>query len=155
MLFKSLCTLLLVLISLVFAQFDHDYHLFPVQFDEAIARIQTAGKMISQNLTINLDDNLFSPNMWGIVADSLNSSLFTQELTYLFNGTQRKDMWAMKLIDAWGKPWPSSILVGNLYWVGNYDECLNPLYQITNKSFLQEPFTSQYCEYSAKTRSSH
>ncbi len=53
----------------------------------------------------------------------------------------------MKLIDAWGKSLPSGLLTGNTYLVGNYDECLDALYQIEDKSFLQQPFDSQYCKY--------
>ncbi len=29
-------------------------------------------------------------------------------------------------------------------WIGNYDECANPLHQLNNKAFVQQPFDTQY-----------
>ncbi|CAF3060708.1 unnamed protein product [Rotaria sp. Silwood2] len=51
----------------------------------------------------------------------------------------------MKVFDAWGKPLPSGLLKGNVFWLGNYDECINPLYQINNKSFVRQLIDTQYC----------
>ena len=47
----------------------------------------------------------------------------------------KRETWALKVFDAWGKPIPSGILKGNVYWVGDYDECLQPMYLVANKSF--------------------
>jgi hypothetical protein len=57
----------------------------------------------------------------------------------------QRQQWALKILDAWGKPLPSGILKGNLFWTGNYDECLQELYLANNKSFLAQPFNAQYC----------
>ncbi|CAF5177198.1 unnamed protein product, partial [Rotaria sp. Silwood1] len=59
-------------------------------------------------------------------------------------------MWALKVLDAWGKPLPSGLLKGNTYWVGNYDECIQPMYSPNNKTFLSQPFDTQYCTLTTK-----
>jgi len=64
----------------------------------------------------------------------------------ILRATLQRDMWAIKILDAWGKPLPSGVLKGNTYWVGNYDECLQPMYLPTNKTFLSQPFNTQHCE---------
>ncbi|CAF2710964.1 unnamed protein product [Rotaria sp. Silwood2] len=59
-------------------------------------------------------------------------------------------MWALKVLDAWGKPLPSGLLKGNTYWVGDYDECIQPMYLPNNKTFLSQPFNTQYCTLTMK-----
>lgn len=56
-----------------------------------------------------------------------------------------KETWPRKVLDAWGKPLPSSILKDNMYSVGDYDECVNPMYDPANKSFIYQPFDTQHC----------
>ncbi|CAF3355179.1 unnamed protein product [Rotaria socialis] len=73
------------------------------------------------------------------------SSDCERDLEILISAASQRQLWALKVLDAWGKPLPSGILKGNIFWLGNYDECLNPLYQINNKSFLQQPINTQYC----------
>ena len=55
-----------------------------------------------------------------------------QDFALILESLERREMWAMKTIDAWAKPLPSGILKGNTYWVGDYDECLKPYYLSTN-----------------------
>ncbi|XP_069119737.1 nose resistant to fluoxetine protein 6-like [Argopecten irradians] len=38
-------------------------------------------------------------------------------------GLERREYWAMQMLDAMAKP-PSDILSGNIYWTGGYEECL-------------------------------
>jgi hypothetical protein len=64
----------------------------------------------------------------------------------LIEAATNRQLWALKVLDSWGKPLPSGLLKGNLYWSGDYDECIEPLYQYTNKSFLKQPFNTRYCE---------
>ncbi|KAH8241178.1 hypothetical protein KR032_001437, partial [Drosophila birchii] len=50
--------------------------------------------------------------------------LCLRDLTLFTNALSDGQMWALKMIDAWGSI-PSGILTGNMYDLGNYDECLN------------------------------
>lgn len=68
-----------------------------------------------------------------------------QDLELVFEAARNKDTWALKVLDAWGKPLPSGILKGNTYWLGNYDECIYPLYNSATKSFVSQPLPTQYC----------
>jgi hypothetical protein len=67
------------------------------------------------------------------------------DLEILINATVKRELWALKVFDAWGKPLPSGLLNGNIFWIGNYDECVNPLYQENNRSFVRQPIDTQYC----------
>lgn len=69
-----------------------------------------------------------------------------KDFEIILRAALKHEIWAMKVIDAWGKPLPSGILSGNIYWVGNYDECLQDMYLTKNKSFVSQPFETQYCE---------
>ncbi|CAF1463929.1 unnamed protein product [Adineta steineri] len=146
MLFSSYNLVVFTFICIVVGKSNENYSPVPLRLDQAIAQIQLTQKFPSQNLNFNFNENLFSSNAWAVNAITDNSSQCSQEFEALLNGTQQQEMWAMKLVDAWGKPLPSGVLTGNTHWVGNYDECLNPLYQIADKSFLQQPFDSQYCD---------
>ncbi|KAH8278497.1 hypothetical protein KR018_004097 [Drosophila ironensis] len=50
--------------------------------------------------------------------------LCLRDLTMFVMGVTAGDLWALRMIDSWGK-YPSGILTGNLYDLGNFDECLN------------------------------
>ena len=67
------------------------------------------------------------------------------ELQEILEAAGQKELWALKTLDAWGKPLPSGILKGNSFWLGNYQECVDGLYQPANKSFLTSPIPTQYC----------
>jgi hypothetical protein len=69
-----------------------------------------------------------------------------RDMEILIEAATNRQLWALKVLDSWGKPLPSGLLKGNLYWSGDYDECIEPLYQYTNKSFLKQPFNTRYCE---------
>lgn len=73
-----------------------------------------------------------------------------QDFGLILESLERREMWAMKTIDAWAKPLPSGILKGNTYWVGDYDECLKPYYLSANKTFLSQPVQTQYCSLKRK-----
>ncbi|XP_032311125.1 nose resistant to fluoxetine protein 6-like [Drosophila ananassae] len=63
------------------------------------------------------------------------------DLMFLALGVSNGEYWAFKMFDSWGKI-PSGILRGNLYELGNFDECLN------TKNILPAPFkniTGKYC----------
>ncbi|CAF1371828.1 unnamed protein product [Adineta steineri] len=151
MLFSSYTIVVFTFVCIVVGKSNENYSPVPLRLDQAIAQIQLTQKFPSQNLNFNFNENLFSSNAWAINANINNSSQCSQEFEALLNGTLQQEMWAMKFVDAWGKPLPSGVLTGNTYWVGNYDECLNPLYQVADKSFLQQPFDSQYCAFSPQS----
>jgi hypothetical protein len=68
-----------------------------------------------------------------------------RDLEILISAASRRELWALKVFDAWGKPLPSGLLNGNIFWIGNYDECTNRLYQENNRSFVRQPVDTQYC----------
>jgi hypothetical protein len=70
-----------------------------------------------------------------------------QDFGLFLRAVLKREMWAIKIFDAWGKPLPSGVLSGNVYWMGNYDECLQEMYLPNNKSFVSQPFNTQYCKY--------
>ena len=78
---------------------------------------------------------------------SNETNVCEQDFELILQAALKREMWAMKIIDAWGKPLPSGVLSGNVYWVGNYDECLQEMYLPNNKSFVSQPFNTQYCKY--------
>ncbi|CAF2129145.1 unnamed protein product [Rotaria magnacalcarata] len=73
------------------------------------------------------------------------STICEQELEILINATLQRELWALKVFDAWGKPLPSGLLKGNIFWIGNYDECVDQLYTTNNKSYVRQPIDTQYC----------
>ena len=77
-----------------------------------------------------------------------------QDVRLLLDAVEQKQLWAIKTIDAWGKPLPAGVLKGNTFWVGNYDECVGELYQTNTKAYLAQPFSTQYCTVSPSASSS-
>lgn len=99
-------------------------------------------------------ENLLDTCITSIRPESLldNSRLSTsqrtvceRDLEILISAASQRELWALKVFDAWGKPLPSGLLNGNIFWTGNYDECINPLYQENNRSFVRQPVDTQYC----------
>ena len=78
---------------------------------------------------------------------SLNNqtSACERDIGILIEAASQRQTWALKVLDAWGKPLPSGLLKGNTFWLGDYNECINKLYQPQNKSFVSQPFNTQYC----------
>lgn len=77
---------------------------------------------------------------------SNQSTTCERDLDTLINAALNNELWALKVFDAWGKPLPSGILKGNILWLGNYDECIDLLYEEEKKSFVQQPIDTQYCK---------
>ncbi|CAF0901816.1 unnamed protein product [Adineta steineri] len=69
-----------------------------------------------------------------------------QDIELLIQGVLNQQLWALKILDSWGKPLPSGLLKGNVFWAGNYDECSQPLYQYDSQSYVKQPFETQYCK---------
>ena len=68
-----------------------------------------------------------------------------RDLATLILAASQRELWALKVFDAWGKPLPPGILTGNIFWLGNYDECVDELYQEKNRSFVRQPIDTQFC----------
>ncbi|XP_052838930.1 O-acyltransferase like protein-like [Drosophila gunungcola] len=66
--------------------------------------------------------------------------LCLQDLAALTAGLQRGQMWALKMMDSWGSN-PSGLLTGNVYDLGNFDECLNVRREVSQNRTLQ----GKYC----------
>ncbi|CAF4631080.1 unnamed protein product, partial [Rotaria sp. Silwood2] len=142
-----LCVVLFFLVSLPNIVSQREYRTVPLRFDVAIDQL-----LQHQQFTLHEIDRLsysITPaEMLASFSASSNSNTTTkcyQDFLLLFEAAVNRELWALKILDAWGKPVPSGLLKGNRWWVGNYDECLDSLYQPENKTFLQQPFDGQYC----------
>ncbi|XP_017066863.1 nose resistant to fluoxetine protein 6 [Drosophila eugracilis] len=62
------------------------------------------------------------------------------DLQILGNDMSASKAWALRMIDSWGSL-PSGILYGNLYDLGNYDECLGIDHSVTSSHNVQ----GKYC----------
>ncbi|XP_016950512.1 nose resistant to fluoxetine protein 6 [Drosophila biarmipes] len=62
------------------------------------------------------------------------------DLSALMAGLQSGQYWALKMFDAWGSI-PSGLLTGNMYDLGNFDECLN----IKKETSLGRTIRGKYC----------
>ncbi|WAR03139.1 NRF6-like protein [Mya arenaria] len=65
----------------------------------------------------------------------------------LLAATKYQEDWAIKMFDADTKL-PSGFLMGNLLWIGDYEECVNvtaTIYVGQNRTLPTHPFTGQFC----------
>ena len=122
-----------------------DYQTIPLRFDAALDSIRLHRQFNYADL---LDDaSTFAINLISSLPKNNQTTQCERDFELLLQAAAKRDLWALKTIDAWGKPLPSGVLKGNTFWVGNYDECLQPLYQTNNKTYLSQPFDTQYCEF--------
>ena len=124
--------------------------IIPRRFNLAIDRMRQEQRHISLDINNYIEYNVTPEQMLKHMSMSIESNttnICEKDFEIILQAALKRDMWAMKVIDAWGKPLPSGILSGNVYWVGNYDECLHEMYVIKNKTFVSQLFKTQYCEY--------
>jgi hypothetical protein len=123
------------------------YQMIPLRLDLAITKFVQYQYFTPVNILNDVPYTITLAQMSARMSSisSNQTTICEQEFGVIIEAALRRDMWALKVIDAWGKPLPSGILKGNLYWTGNYDECLQELYLPENKSFVQQPFDTQYC----------
>ncbi|CAF1430753.1 unnamed protein product [Rotaria sordida] len=122
----------------------------PLRFDLAIDHLRQYQYFSSSNLIKDVEYNLTPEQMLEYMSLLLlnnKTSRCEQDFELILRAAIEKDTWAIKVLDAWGKPLPSGILKGNVYWVGNYDECIQPMYNPANKSFISQPFNTQHCTF--------
>ncbi|XP_016994503.2 nose resistant to fluoxetine protein 6-like [Drosophila takahashii] len=75
---------------------------------------------------------------------SEEDQLCLDDLAALTAGLQRFQMWALKMMDSWGST-PSGQLTGNLYDLGNFDECLNIRKEISKEGSPNRTIQGKYC----------
>ncbi|UJR38468.1 hypothetical protein I4U23_031136 [Adineta vaga] len=120
----------------------------PLRFDFAIDQLRSKQHYTSLDIDNYLEYNFTPDELLERMSSSLSNNKTNEcdhDFEMILQAVMKREMWAIKIIDAWGKPLPSGVLTGNVYWVGNYDECLQDAYSPTNKSFLLQPFKTQYC----------
>ncbi len=121
----------------------------PLRFDQAIHRLYQYQHFSPKDLVNDVQYNLTPEKISEYMSVSIlnnNNTQCKQEFDVVLQAASQNEMWAVKVLDAWGKPLPSGVLKGNVYWVGDYNECLQPMYYPANKSFISQPFKKQHCE---------
>lgn len=125
------------------------FQTIPLRFDVIIEQLRYSYQHHTDLVTDLINHriaNIRSEELITRISLSINQSTTCErDLQVLIDALSQRQLWALKVLDAWGKPLPSGLLKGNTFWIGNYDECVNPLYQLNNKSFVQQPFDTQYC----------
>jgi hypothetical protein len=140
---------LLLLFSIPNIICQQDYQTIPLRYDVAINYLKQFQHSNFIDLVNDVPKYTITHDKMSSYLSSVSNNATTQcerDFEIIIQGILKRDTWALKTIDAWGKPLPSGILKGNLYWVGDYDECLHPMYVPTNKTFVSQPFDTQYCE---------
>ena len=138
----------LLLISIPNIICFQDYQTIPLRYDSALNHLKQYRHFNFKNLLDDISSYSLSPEKFFSHRSFVSNNQTTQcerDVEIIIEALAKRETWAMKIVDAWGKPLPSGILKGNLYWVGDYDECLKPLYLPTNKTFVPQPVETQYC----------
>ena len=142
---------LLLLLSCQIIDCQSKYDTVALDFDGSLRQLRDyilyqQYKLFSLEKLLSID---FKPEelLATMLFSSDKSTACEQDIKLLLKAALRGQLWAIKVFDSWGKPLPSGLLTGNIFWTGNYDECVKPLYQYSNKSFLKQPFDTQYCKY--------
>ena len=124
------------------------YEMFPLRFDLIMKRTRHV-QYFKFDSFADLPYTITSARMSDYLT-SLTSNETTaceRDFETIIVGALKHHQWALKVLDAWGKPLPSGLLKGNVFWTGNYDECVQQLYIPANKTFLSQPFETQHCMY--------
>lgn len=149
---RTMFSIPLAILLLVLSQSTNGvpkFETIPLRFDVIIGQLRAFYQRQPDLVTdlIEMSSAFMRPEELLIKASfSANqSTVCERDLELLITAASERQLWALKVFDAWGKPLPSGLLKGNTFWIGNYDECVNALYQPNNKSFVQQPFDTQYC----------
>ncbi|EDX14074.1 GD18369 [Drosophila simulans] len=76
------------------------------------------------------------PSQKGVTSDTQCLA----DMKELFAGVKTGSYWALKMIDSWGS-FPSGLLYGTFYDLGNFDECLNINQEISSSQTIK----GKYC----------
>lgn len=124
--------------------------IIPLRFDLVLSHLRQNQYYSFNSPTLYEEYNFTPERMLKYISMSLpnnETSLCERDFQTVLQAALKQHTWALKVLDAWGKPLPSGVLKGNTYWVGNYDECIHPMYNPANKSFIIQPFDTQHCMY--------
>ncbi len=99
----------------------------------------------------NLSSSRLPLTLPALLPFTRNETTCYKDLSLLMNGFQNQEKWALKIIDSWGIKPPAGILEGSHLWLGSYDECIHSLYLPVNRSYLIQPYKTQYCTVSSPT----
>ena len=147
MLSNSIAHFILALTS-IFSYAISAQEAFPNEINSAIIKLNQNLKLINQD-PANLPGEFsffrqFSSKAF--TSDYEKSTLYTRnnvssecsaQISHFVQGLVKKETWAIRILDAFGKP-PSGILEGNFVWIGDYRECIN----VTNSQYN---WTSKFC----------
>jgi hypothetical protein len=142
-----------VIVFLFFLVSNISSQIIPLRFALSIDELtqqQQQQHYTSFDMKNHVDYNLTPEQMlerMSLLLSNNETNACDQDFKIILQAALKREMWAMKIFDAWGKPLPSGVLSGNVYWVGDYDECLQEMYIPNNKSFVSQPFNAQYCKY--------
>ncbi len=139
---------LLLLFSLERSICQPKYQTFPIQFDLIMNRIRHYQHFKFDEFTdfpYTITSARMSDYLSSLTRDQM--TVCEQDFQTIITGALQFETWGLKVVDAWGKPLPSGLLRGNVYWTGNYDECVGQMYLPDNKSFVPQPFETQHCTY--------
>jgi hypothetical protein len=131
-------------------QTDQKIEQFPRDFSQAVNKIVQSLQVLNQNSAKNstesflfykefLDDFnkiYYDKKIFAQVTYNISKGCSSQ-LSNLAYGLLKREMWAIKILDAYGKP-PAGILQGNVLWLGDYKECLNTTNEVIG-------WSSKYC----------
>ncbi|GIX95601.1 hypothetical protein CEXT_586171, partial [Caerostris extrusa] len=115
-------------------------------FENHIDRFRNL-KLIPNEDKAHLKDfiHTFQKSINPILLDLLMNTASTkcyEDVIYLFENLASFS-WAIKMLDSYGKP-ESGILLGNLKWIGEYDECINA-YAPQKEDTNMGGFHGKYC----------
>ena len=138
---------LVMLFSLPSIPCQSKYQPIPLRLDLAIAQFRQYQHFSPGNILNDAPYRITLSQMLVYMSSlfSNQTTMCEQDFRIIIEAALQNDLWALKVFDAWGKPLPSGVLKGNLYWIGDYTECLQQLYLPENESFVQQPLDTQYC----------
>jgi hypothetical protein len=114
---------LLLLFSLRSTICQPEYQTFPLRFDLIINRIRHYQYFKPDELAdfpYTITSARMSAYLWSLTSNETTAC--ERDFETIIIGALQFDTWALKVIDAWGKPLPSGLLRGNVFWTGNYDK---------------------------------
>ncbi|KAF4517905.1 hypothetical protein B566_EDAN001859, partial [Ephemera danica] len=76
----------------------------------------------------------------GLLRITNNVSVCENELSEFKHAIARRELWALKMLDASGAPGPG-FLLGNNFWLGSMSECIDVARQNVSTRFLVATFT--------------
>ncbi|CAF4034673.1 unnamed protein product, partial [Adineta steineri] len=89
----------------------------PPHFDSAINRLRQYQYFSPIDLLKDVEYNLTPKQMlenMSLLLSNNKTSPCEQDIELILRAAVEKEMWALKILDAWGKPFPSGILKGTL-----------------------------------------